>query len=100
MNVLANFTNNIIKDSDAPSSEEPAIKMGQKEPNIEDTQEILEDPQIAGIFNDLRSEFPTPTDIPAPTPSVTIEGFEDIPLSTAVRVNKHLKQQFIKNFKF
>ena len=62
----------------------------------EEAQEILQDPQIAGIFGDLRSEFPEPT----PTPSVMLEGFEDIPLSTAVRVNNHLKQQFVENFKF
>lgn len=62
----------------------------------EETQEILEDPQIAGIFSDLRTEFPEPT----PTPNVRLEGFEDVPLTTAVRVNKHLKQQFMENFKF
>ena len=67
---------------------------------------MLEDPQVFGIFNELRSEFPTPMDVseptptPTPTPNVTIEGFEDIPLSTYVRVNKHLKQQFVENFKF
>ena len=64
----------------------------------EETQEILQDPQIASIFDDLRSEFPEPT--PIPTPSVMLEGFENIPLPTAVKVNNHLKQQFVENFKF
>lgn len=77
----------------------------------EKTQEMLEDPQISDIFNELRSEFPEPTSTPAPlntgrlitrepTPNVRLEGFENIPLPTAVRVNTHLKQQFVKNFKF
>ena len=77
----------------------------------EETQKMLEDPQISGIFNDLRTEFPEPTgtpgpiDIPEPTDNpaargVMLEGFENIPLPTAVRVNNHLKQQFVENFKF
>jgi len=91
-------------DSELPSSGGPVIKMEQKESDIEDTREILEDPQIASIFNDIRTEFPestgSPGSFPTPTPNVKIEGFEDIPLSTAARVNKHLEQQFIENFKF
>ena len=82
-----------------------------EETTQKETQEMLEDPQIAGIFDDLRSEFPEPTSTPAPlntgrlitrepTPSVMLEGFENIPLPTAARVNKHLEQQFIENFKF
>jgi hypothetical protein len=82
-----------------------------EETTQEETQEMLEDPQIASIVNDLRSEFPEPTSTPAPlntvrlitrepTISVNIEGFENIPLPTAVRVNNHLKQQFVENFKF
>lgn len=72
----------------------------------EETQKILEDPQVSGIFNDLRTEFPAPTgtpapvDIPRPTLIPIKEGFENIPLPTAVKVNNHLKQQFVENFKF
>ena len=79
--------------------------------DVEKAQEMLEDPQIAGIFDDLRSEFPEPTNTPEPlndglvrtpepTIDVMIEGFENIPLPTAVRVNNHLKHQFMENFKF
>ena len=73
-----------------------------------ETQKMLEDPQVSVIFNDLRTEFPEPTGTPAPAP-VDIprptlipikEGFENIPLPTAVKVNNHLKQQFVENFKF
>ena len=78
-----------------------------EETTQEETQEMLEDPQISDIFDELRSEFPEPTSTPAPlntgrepTVSVNIEGFENIPLPTAVRVNNHLKQQFVENFKF
>ena len=101
---------------DVPEGENPVAEMNQDEPNnnIEDaekTQQILEDPQISGIFDDLRSEFPEPTNTPEPlitrrirtrepTISVIIEGFENIPLPTTVRVNNHLKQQFVENFKF
>lgn len=102
---------------DAPEGDNPVMEMNQNESknddieDIEKTQEILEDPQIAGIFDDLRSEFPEPTSTPAPlntgrlitrepTISVRLEGFENIPLPTAVRVNTHLKQQFMENFKF
>ena len=105
---------------DVPEGDNPVVEMNQDEPNnnIEDaektqeeTQEMLEDPQISGIFDELRSEFPEPTSTPAPlntgrlitrepTISVNIEGFENIPLPTAVRVNNHLKQQFVENFKF
>jgi len=104
-------------DSNLPPYEGHVIKMEQKESDIEDTREILEDPQIASIFYELRSEFPEPTSTPVPlntpiplntgrlitrepTPNVKIEDFEDIPLSTAERVNKHLKHQFMENFKF
>lgn len=77
----------------------------------EETQKILEDPQISDIFDELRSEFPEPTGTPGPTDipvstsnpaadGVMLEGFENIPLPTAVRVNNHLKQQFVENFKF
>ena len=72
--------------------------------NQENTEDILQDTQISGIFNEIRSEFPeiTPSPSPSPSPSTNIEEFEDIPLSLsiAVRVNHHLKQKFIDNFKF
>ena len=102
---------------DVPEGDNPVMEMNQNESknddieDVETTQEMLEDPQISGIFNDLRSEFPEPTSTPAPlntgrlitrepTISVRLEGFENIPLPTAVRVNTHLKQQFVENFKF
>ncbi len=91
--------------------DEPPEDLLDETTQEETTQEMLEDPQISGIFNDLRSEFPEPTSTPAPlntgrlitrepTPNVRLEGFENIPLPTAVRFNNHLKQQFVENFKF
>ena len=65
----------------------------------EDPNELLQEPQISGIFNEIRSEFPEITPTPVP-PSIAIEGFEDVPLSTAVRVNDYLKQQFLEKFNF
>lgn len=88
--------------SPPPEEDLPVEDLPERTPEVvesiqeEEAQEILQDPQIAGIFNDLRTEFPEPT----PTPNVRLEGFEDVPLTTAVRVNKHLKQQFMENFKF
>ena len=84
------------------------------------TQELLSDPQIADIYNDLRKDFPSPTSTPGPIPMYTpvptitpgpgpggtpsgpqnIEGFEDVPLSINEQVNRHLKQKFIDNFTF
>ena len=73
------------------------------------TQELLEDPQIANIFSDLRKDFPSPTGTPGPinipTPTgtpgpINIEGFEDVPLTVNEQVNRHLKKKFINNFIF
>ena len=98
---------------DVPEGENPVDEDEQinNVEEVEKAQEMLEDPQIAGIFDDLRTEFPEPTNTPEPlntgrlrtrepTISVRIENFENIPLPTAVRVNNHLKQQFVENFKF
>ena len=66
---------------------------------VEDTDELLQDPQTSDIFDELRSEFPGTTPTPSP-PSITIEGFEDVPLSNVEKINNHLKQKFIDNFTF
>ncbi len=64
------------------------------------SNELLKDPQINSIFRDVRKEFPKPTDIPEPTSSVNIEGFEDIPLHINEKINKQLKQKFMENYTF
>lgn len=65
----------------------------------EDPNELLQDPQTSDILDELRTEFPSITPTPAP-PSIFIEGFEDVALSDAEKMNNQLKQKFIDNFKF
>jgi hypothetical protein len=62
------------------------------------TEEVLEDPQISDIFDEMRIEFPEIT--PTPTPGIMIEGFENVPLSSAEKINKQLKSKFMENFTF
>lgn len=105
-------TTTYIKNIIPETSDDKTLDDGTQELlEDEETQKMLEDPQISDIFNDLRTEFPEPTGTPGPTDipvstsnpaadGVMLEGFENIPLPTAVRVNNHLKQQFVENFKF
>ena len=53
---------------DVPEGENPVVEDEQinNVEEVEQAQEMLEDPQIAGIFDDLRTEFPEPTNTPEP----------------------------------
>ena len=87
-------------DEPLPSLEPLATLPPAEEASIdEDTDELLQDPQTSDIFDELRSEFPETTPTSAP-PSIAIEGFEDVTLSNAQKINNQLKQKFIDNFKF
>lgn len=86
----------------------PTVNMDFESKSEEISNELLKDPQINSIFRDVRKEFPEPTDIPelmntpgpTPTPSVNIEGFEDVPLHINEQINKQLKQKFMENYTF
>jgi hypothetical protein len=84
-----------------------------------DMDEELSNPSINSIYSELRTEFPSPTTTPntdtilvssdvepngttpTPTPSITIEGFEDIEKKTvSEKINKELEEKFYDIFKF
>tara|TARA_B100000941_G_C28494146_1_gene549789 strand:+ start:852 stop:1091 length:240 start_codon:yes stop_codon:yes gene_type:complete len=60
-------------------------------------KKYLSDPRVINIYNEIKKE----RSIPEPTPTPTVENFEDIkvmPLNE--KINNDLKKKFNENFKF